>query len=202
MQASARLNAVWKSATARALSGSRIASRRPIGWRIASPMTTPTARLMRLPTGRRLATGSFPDAPSRTGLIAEPRLTPRTRAMAASGGTTPLLARHDDQNHGDARMNRPGHAGRHQDGEKRRGRNGAQQYSQAGFVLILRHQLQQLMQREQRQAEADKDATEVMGLRIGAATKHQDADQDEDRRCRGDVERENLDDKGCADVGA
>ena len=58
----------------------------------ASATTQPSARFSRLPTGSRRATGSSPDTPSSTGLMAVPRLAPSTSAKAACGGTTPLDA--------------------------------------------------------------------------------------------------------------
>ena len=97
----------------------------------------PIARLIRLPIGSRLAAGSLPVAPSRTGLIAVPRLAPRTRAKAASGGTVPLRGEgHDHQHHGDAGMRRPGQSGREYHVQHRLGRDGAQQQTKARHVLI------------------------------------------------------------------
>ena len=66
--------------------------RRRSGAAAPAPPRSRSARLSRLPIGRRRATGSSPDTPSRIGLIAVPRLAPSTRAKAASGGTAPLAA--------------------------------------------------------------------------------------------------------------
>ena len=87
-----RLNAVWKSATARPASGSIATTHGPTQFSSASPSATPTSRFSRLPTGTRFAAGSPPGAPSSSGLSAEPRLAPSTRAKAACGGTTPCVA--------------------------------------------------------------------------------------------------------------
>ena len=55
----------------------------------SEPSAHPTTRLIRLPIGRRFAAGSPLTPLSIRGLIAVPRLAPRTSANAACGGMTP-----------------------------------------------------------------------------------------------------------------
>ena len=80
-----RLKPVWKSATARAGSGSNCTISGPIR---CSSASADDAAEQRGSAGCRSAgaapPGSSPDTPSSTGLIAVPRLAPSTRAKAAS----------------------------------------------------------------------------------------------------------------------
>ena len=103
-----RLKAVWKSATARAFSGSIAAPADRLTTEMRDRAITTPDRLInqidpRMRTQR--AAGSCPIAPSRAGLMAVPRLAPRTRANAASGGTVPLAA-NDMTSSGNVRQQR------------------------------------------------------------------------------------------------
>lgn len=84
---------MWKSAIARAGSGSTVTSQGPIQSSAAKASATPASRLTRLPPGSRRPAPSSLAAPSSTRLTAAPRFAPSTRANAACGGTTPLAAR-------------------------------------------------------------------------------------------------------------
>ena len=122
----------------------------------ASPIAHPTIRLIRLPIGRRLAAGSPLTPLSISGLIAVPRLAPSTSAKAACSGITPLAGeRHDQQHDRDAGMRRPGQRGREQDVDQRVGRDHAEQHPQARRVLVGRDHRQQMLKRDQHQAEPD-----------------------------------------------
>ena len=70
---------------------------------------TPTSRLIKLPTGSRRLAGSPRLPPSISGLMALPRLAPRTSASAASGRHEMRIGeRHHQQHDGHTRMRRPG----------------------------------------------------------------------------------------------
>lgn len=110
--------------------------------------------------------------------------------------------RHGEQHDGNARMRRPGGDGADEQVDQRNGRYGGEHQPQSGGVLELRHELQQLVQRREHQAEADEHAAEIVRPARRLAPEHQDAHQDERRRDGADVERQHLDDQRGADVGA
>ena len=77
----------------------------------------------------------------------------------------------------------------------------AEEQPQARDVLIGRQQGDEIVQRHQHQAETDQDTAEIPRPGGGAA-EHQQADQDQGRRDLGDIEGQDLDDEGRADIGA
>ena len=72
----------------------------------------------------------------------------------------------------------------------------------AGRILRRRQRIEQDVQRQQHQAEADGDAAEVLDARARAAAEGDEAEDEQNRRGGSDVERQHLDDQRGADIGA
>jgi hypothetical protein len=69
-------------------------------------------------------------------------------------------------------------------------------------VLVRSDHRQKVLKRDQHQTEPDPDPAEVARAGNPAAPKHEHADQDEQKRNPGHIERQYLDDQGGADIGA
>ena len=87
----ATLKVRWNRTTVRPGLGSIPASNSVISLRKGSASTQPVSRLIRLPSGRRIAAGS-PERALISGFRALPRLAPSTMASAATGATSPAWA--------------------------------------------------------------------------------------------------------------
>jgi hypothetical protein len=92
--------------------------------------------------------------------------------------------------------------GSDQDAEQGIGGDGAEQGPHHRRVLGRRERVDQDMQREQRKAEADRDAAHVLDARAPAAAKGEQPDDEQHRRRGRDVERQDLHDQRGADIGA
>ena len=110
--------------------------------------------------------------------------------------------RHDQENAGDAGMHRPGDDCAERDAEHGIAGDGVHEDPHAGCVFGRRQRVEQNMQRQQHQAEADRDAADVLDARARAAAEGDEADDEQDRGHGGDVERQDLDDQRRADIGA
>ena len=180
-----RLNRVWKLATARA--GIRLDGHHQ---RFRSAAAAPARRCDAGKAGergcrwtRRRWAGSSPPGPSITGVTAEPMLAPSTRAKAAAGGTTPLVAS-DMVSSTMATEEWVAQAARAPISTLASGTvdDAAEQQAEGfGASLELFEQVQQLVQRQQHQPEADEHAAEIVGAARRVAAEHHHADQDEAR---------------------
>jgi hypothetical protein len=71
-----------------------------------------------------------------------------------------------------------------------------------GRVLRRRKAVDQDVQREEGEAEADRDAAEILDAGASPAAERQESDDEQDRRRGRHIEGENLNDQRRADVGA
>ena len=110
--------------------------------------------------------------------------------------------RHDQQHAGDAGMRGPGHDRADQDAEHGVAGDGVHQHADARRVLGRRQRVEQDVQRQQHQPEADRDAAEILDARTRTVAEGEQADDEQHRRHRGDVERQHLHDQRGADIGA
>ena len=110
--------------------------------------------------------------------------------------------RHDQQHGRDARMRGPGDAGRDHDAEHGIAGDRIHENADARRILGRCQRIQQDVQRQQHQAEADQDAADVLDPRARAGAEGDEAEDEQNRRDRGDVERQHLDDQRGADIGA
>jgi hypothetical protein len=99
-------------------------------------------------------------------------------------------------------MYRPSDDGADHNAEHGIAGDGVHEHAHAGRVLRRRQGVEQDMQRQQHQAEADRDAADVLDARARAAAEGDEADDEQHRRHRGDVERQDLDDQRGPDIGA
>ncbi len=99
-------------------------------------------------------------------------------------------------------MRGPGDHRREADVEKPGRRHRAQDQREDRRVLVARHQVEELAQRQQHQAETDEHAAEVVAAGARVPPEHQKADQDQRRRDQHHVERQHLHDQRGADIGA
>ncbi|MEH2607221.1 hypothetical protein V1277_006598 [Bradyrhizobium sp. AZCC 1588] len=70
-----------------------------------------------------------------------------------------------------------------------------------GAFSRRRQRIEQDVQRQQHQAEADKDAADVLDARARPGAKGDQANDEQHRRDGGDVERQDLHDQRGADIG-
>ena len=110
--------------------------------------------------------------------------------------------RHYQQHAGDAGMHQPGHDRGEQDAEHGIAGDGVHEHAHARRVLRRRQRIEQDMQRQQHQAEPDKDAADVLDARARPAAEGDQADDEQHGRHGGDVERQDLHDQRGADIGA
>ena len=99
-------------------------------------------------------------------------------------------------------MRRPGERRREQDRKQRIDGDQAEQHPERGAFSYGVDQADELVQRHEHEAEADRDAPEVARAGRAAPAEHQDAGQHQDRRRLGDVEGQQLHDQRGADIGA
>jgi len=109
---------------------------------------------------------------------------------------------HDQQNNGHARMRRPGQSGREHNIDQRFSRDRTEEHSQARHVFVGRDHREQVRKRDQHQTQPDPDPAEIARTGDPAAPEHEHADQDEQERNLGYIERQHLDDQRSANVGA
>ena len=110
--------------------------------------------------------------------------------------------RYHQQHAGDRGMHQPGHDRGEQDAEHGIAGDGVHEYAHARCVLRRRQRIEQDMQRQQHQAEPDKDAADVLDARARPAAEGDQADDEQYGRDGGDVERQDLHDQRGADIGA
>jgi hypothetical protein len=110
--------------------------------------------------------------------------------------------RHHQQHAGDAGMDQPGDERADQDAEHGIAGDPVQEHAHARGILGRRHRIEQDMQREQHQAEADRDPAEVLDPGAWPAAECDEADNEQHRRHRCDIERQHLHDQRGADIGA
>ena len=82
------------------------------------------------------------------------------------------------------------------------GRDRAEQDPQARHVLVGCDHRKKVLKRDQHQTEPDPHPAQVARAGHPAAPKHENADQDEQKRNPGHVKRQHLDDQRGADIGA
>ena len=113
----------------------------------------------------------------------------------------PLGGQRNDQEDGrDARMRRPGKRRGEDDCDDRLRRDGTHQHAQARHVLIRCDHAEEVLQRDEHQPEADRRSPQIARPRHEAAAKQNDPDEDEKKRDLRDVERQQLDNQGRADI--
>ena len=110
--------------------------------------------------------------------------------------------RHHQQHAGDAGMHHPGDDGREDDAEHGIAGDGVHEHAHARRILGRRQRVEQDMQRQQHQAEPDRDAADVLDARARPAAEGDQADDEQHRRDGGDIERQDLHDQRGADIGA
>jgi hypothetical protein len=95
----------------------------------------------------------------------------------------------------------PGQRRRDHDVQQRFRRKRAEQQPQTRRILEQSDEIEQLMQRHQHQAEPDCYPPKIAGARDLAPAEHQHAEQDQRRRGRREIKREELNDQRRADIG-
>ena len=110
--------------------------------------------------------------------------------------------RHDQQHGRDAGMCGPGDTGRDHDTKYGIGGHGIHENADARRILGGRQRIQQDVQRQQHQAEADQHAADILDPRARPGAESDEAEDEENGRDRGDVEREHLNNERGADIGA
>ena len=99
-------------------------------------------------------------------------------------------------------MRRPGQRRGDDDAQHRIGGDGGEQRAHRRRLFGGRQRVEQDVQSEQRQAEADGDAAERLGQAAAAGAESDQPDDEQHRRDRRDVERQQLHDQRGADIGA
>jgi hypothetical protein len=99
-------------------------------------------------------------------------------------------------------MYEPGHDRGQQDAENRIAGDGVHEHAYARGILCRRQRIEQDMQRQQHQAEANQDAADVLDARAGPAAERDQAENEQHGRDGGDIERQDLHDQRGADIGA
>src|SRR3954453_14016727 len=90
-------------------------------------------------------------------------------------------------------MHRPCDEGADEDAEHGIASDRVHQESYTGYILRRRQRVQENMQREQHQAETDRDPADVLDPGPSAAAEGDQTQNEQDRGGGGDVERQNLD---------
>ena len=157
------MNATWKSAVIRAMSGwsARMAS--AMGWeegRHEHDADQPVDQVAdRQPIARRVA--AAPALDQRIDGAAEVRAQHQGQ-RGRRGDDRRVGQRHDQEHARDTRMGDPSEQRREQDAHHRIARDGAQQHPHAGRALGRLQRSEQDMQRQQHLAQPDGDATQVL----------------------------------------
>ena len=99
-------------------------------------------------------------------------------------------------------MHHPGDGGADDDAEHVIAGDGVHEDAHARRVLRWCQRVEQNVQRQQHQAETNRDAADVLDARARTAAERDQAENEEDRRGGGDVERQDLNDQGGSDIGA
>ncbi len=110
--------------------------------------------------------------------------------------------RHHQQHARDAGMHDPGDGGAEDDAQRDVGGDRLHEHAHRRRLLGRRERVDQDMERQQHQAEADRHPAEILDARSRPAAERHQAEHEQDRRDGRDVERQHLDDQRGADIGA
>jgi len=113
-----------------------------------------------------------------------------------------ICQRHNEEHAGDTRMHGPSDDCRKDDAKHGIAGHRAHQHANAWRILRRRKRIEQDMERQQHQAQADRDAPEILEAGARPAAEGNQTQNKKDRRNGCYIEREHLNNQRGADIGA
>ena len=98
-------------------------------------------------------------------------------------------------------MHYPGHKRAEENAEHWVASDGVHEDPHTRRILGRSERVEQDMQRQQHQAESDRNAADILDARAGTAAERHQSDNKQNRSDGSDIERQNLHDQRGADIG-